>query len=164
MKSEEYMHELTSPINVVGSTFGHFHNLLKIFEYGGLPPDSKYLFLGNLIGEHECNFKSLIFLFALKVKYPKSIYLIRGYNEHKRLWVNNMIWEWKWEYSKKVFGWLKYTLNELPLTATIDNHIFWVNSGLTEKLVSYVDITELKIGKLTMKLLQKYSITSLSKI
>merc|ERR1712032_1542368 len=62
---------------------GDFPNLLKLFDRCGLPPASKYIFLGNYSGvygkAHEIEL--LVLLLAYKVTYPDRIWLLRGKRE-----------------------------------------------------------------------------------
>lgn len=41
--------ELEAPLKICGDIHGQYTDLLRLFEYGGFPPESNYLFLGKLI-------------------------------------------------------------------------------------------------------------------
>lgn len=43
------MVELDTPLIIAGDIHGKYIDLLRIFEIGGFPPESNYLFLGDYV-------------------------------------------------------------------------------------------------------------------
>lgn len=66
---------------VIGDLHGHLPDLYRIFCLYGLPPNRKYLFLGDLIDRGDFSLPLILFLFALKSLYPQHIYILRGNHE-----------------------------------------------------------------------------------
>ena len=71
---------------------------MKLFEHFGTPCDSTnqgdidgftYLFLGDYIDYGKYNVEVLCLLFALKLKHPDSIFLLRGH--HEDIFVNKAL-------------------------------------------------------------------------
>ena len=80
-ENEPSLLKLEPPITIVGDLYGHLLNLYQILQICDMPPNTKYLFLGDIVDRGYCSLETAALIFALKVCYPDSIYVIRGNHE-----------------------------------------------------------------------------------
>jgi serine/threonine-protein phosphatase PP1 catalytic subunit len=130
--SQPILLELEAPIKIVGDIHGQYYDLLRLFQYGGFPPDANYLFLGDYVDRGKQSLETICLLLAYKIKYPENFFLLRGNHECASI---NRIYgfydECKRRYNIKLWKTFTDCFNCLPVAAVIDEKIFCVHGGLS---------------------------------
>jgi serine/threonine-protein phosphatase PP1 catalytic subunit len=118
---------------------------LRLFDYGGYPPSSNYLFLGDYVDRGKQSIETICLLMAYKIKYPENFFMIRG--NHEAELVNRLYGfydECHRRYSIKLWKDFTVMFNWLPVSALIDDKIFCVHGGLSPDLKSIEQLYEIQ--------------------
>nr|XP_015195029.1 PREDICTED: serine/threonine-protein phosphatase PP1-beta catalytic subunit [Lepisosteus oculatus] len=127
--------------SVSGDIHGQYTDLLRLFEYGGFPPEANYLFLGDYVDRGKQSLETICLLLAYKIKYPENFFLLRGNHECASI---NRIYgfydECKRRFNIKLWKTFTDCFNCLPIAAIIDEKIFCCHGGLSPDLQSMEQI------------------------
>jgi len=122
-------------LKIVGDIHGQYYDLLRLFEYGGFPPDANYLFLGDYVDRGPNGLETICLLLAYKIKYPENFFMLRGNHECSSI---NRIYgfydECRSRYSLKIWRLFNDCFNCLPLGAVIEDKILCIHGGLSPDL------------------------------
>ncbi|XP_028096534.1 serine/threonine-protein phosphatase PP1 isozyme 3-like [Camellia sinensis] len=122
---------------ISGDIHGQYSDLLRLFEYGGFPPQSNYLFLGDYVDRGKQSLETICLLLAYKIRYPENFFLLRGNHECASI---NRIYgffdECKRRFNVKIWKSFTDCFNCLPVAALIDDRILCMHGGLSPDLTN----------------------------
>lgn len=137
--------EIKAPVKICGDIHGQYGDLLSLFEFGGFPPESNYLFLGDYVDRGKQSLECICLLMAYKIKYPNNFFVLRGnhecgsinriygfYDECKRRYSINL-----WKIFIEVFDWM-------PIAALVDRRIFCMHGGISPDLKNLDQVRKIK--------------------
>mmetsp|Transcript_28421 Transcript_28421/g.71387 ORF Transcript_28421/g.71387 Transcript_28421/m.71387 type:complete len:905 (-) Transcript_28421:113-2827(-) len=87
-RAEPNLLELEAPFKVMGDLHGQFYDLCNLLEKSGCPlvdDRERYLFLGDYVDRGNFGTEVCLYLFALKLRDPAQVFLLRGNHESRTL-------------------------------------------------------------------------------
>ena len=173
LKMQSTLVRINGPAVVIGDIHGSIVDLLRIFGIFGFSfanenneknkqkfnksenkngynfnPSLKYVFLGDYIDRGEFSLEVVTILLSAYCSYPNNIILLRGNHEFLNMSSNSSnfkdeILDHPAGYSPELFEKFHDVFAYLPYAAVINNNIFCVHGGLSNKLNSLQDIEKL---------------------
>lgn len=147
MAVEPNLLEVSIPSVVIGDIHGQLFDLFQMFECSGYPDEKlemNYIFLGDYVDRGDRSIEVLVLLYAMKLKYPNRIFLLRGNHECKRM---TEYFTFKDEcikrYSSNLFSNAVESFKCLPLAAVLNDQFLCVHAGISSELISLDQINSL---------------------
>jgi serine/threonine-protein phosphatase PP1 catalytic subunit len=136
--------ELEAPLKICGDVHGQYHDLLRIFEYGGFPPESNYIFLGDYVDRGKQSLETITLMFSYKTKFPENFFLLRGNHECASITrIYGFYDECKRRYNIKLWKGFCDVFNCMPVCGLIDEKIICMHGGLSPDIKNMDNVRNL---------------------
>eukprot|EP00347_Sterkiella_histriomuscorum_P024029 403332551 len=145
IKKEPNLLSLHDPVTVVGDIHGQYYDFVKMLDVGGSPAKTKYLFLGDYVDRGSFSCEVVILLYALKLNFPQTIYMLRGNHECRQMTqFFNFRAECLYKYDQETYELFMETFDALPISCLVNDKFLALHGGISPELKTINDLKNLQ--------------------
>ena len=160
LEKDQSLIRIRSPCKIFGNLYGLYNDLMRFFESYGNPSDDnqmgdinvmQYIFLGDFCDRGFNSLEIIFLLFALKIKYPQFIYILRGHHEDKNINIKYGLGQECIDRlsddirdPKSIFVNINKAFDLVPFAVLLDNDIFMLHGGVGSSINTLDDIKSIK--------------------
>ncbi|VDO28733.1 unnamed protein product [Onchocerca flexuosa] len=155
----EYIHD-PNGVAIFGDLHGSLYDLFRGIKDAGWPTERTLIFLGDYIDRGKYSLVTLLFLFLLKLRYPKRMYMLRGNHEtmsqcyaneedERGLIRNVCVYFYNIQYCYPnadrdliLFN-INFVFDHLPLAAILSDQVLLCHGGISQFAKSRNDIAQI---------------------
>ena len=160
LEKDQSLIRIRSPCKIFGNLYGLYNDLMRFFESYGNPSDDnqmgdinvmQYIFLGDFCDRGFHSLEIIFLLFALKIKYPQFIYILRGHHEDKNINIKYGLGQECIDRlsddirePQSIFANINKAFDLLPFAVLVDNNILMMHGGIGSSINTLDDIEIIK--------------------
>ncbi|OHT12290.1 Serine/threonine-protein phosphatase PP2A-2 catalytic subunit [Tritrichomonas foetus] len=142
-KNEPVTLRTSGPVIVVGDLHGQVLDLIRILKVRGPPPNTHYIFLGDLVDRGQFSTETVTLVLVMKVLWPNEVILLRGNHEFDELCkIGGFGTEITNIYSSdEISGLFSLAFGCIPIACIVNKSIVCLHGGIgpTVKRLSDID-------------------------
>ncbi|ELP94247.1 serine/threonine protein phosphatase PP1 isozyme, putative [Entamoeba invadens IP1] len=145
-EKEPSLIELDAPVNIVGDVHGSYFDMVKLLTKTTLP-SAPFLFLGDYIDRGDFGIEVICLLYALKIRSPKQIFLLRGNHESYDVssnTKNSFLRQCALYYDKSIVLTIFKSFQYLPFCCLVSKTMLCLHGGISPELSSLQQLRDIK--------------------
>ena len=110
-------------------------------DVGGNPENTKYLFLGDFVHRGNFSIEVIALLFAIKINYPSTIFIIRGNHQCRQMTsFFNFREECLAKFDIEIYDKIMDAFDTIPLGCLVNGRFLAVHGGISPEMETLSDL------------------------